>query len=109
MARIRRRPLRDVAGALGTAIKVGCSLHTAVNSPGKALLVYLGGRLERFGRYRKRVGPVRNRAQAFNPRTRTWVKFKIRKGRWRIMGNKKTPGPYKGIRKVRGRRRRRRK
>ena len=42
-------------------------------------------------------GAVRNRVQALNPKTKRWVKIDTAKGK--IISHKKTPGPYKGIRK----------
>lgn len=41
----------------------------------------------------------KDRAQVFNPRTGRWVKVDTKKGG--IVAHKKTPGPYKGIRKLR--------
>lgn len=42
-------------------------------------------------------GPISKRAQAKNPITKKWVKIDTRTGR--IVGHKKSPGPYKGVRK----------
>jgi len=42
-------------------------------------------------------GPISNRAQAKNPITNRWVKIDTRTGR--IIGHKKSPGPYKRVRK----------
>jgi len=44
-----------------------------------------------------RDGAVKNRVQVLNPATGKWVKLDTKTGR--IMDQKKTPGPYKGIRK----------
>ena len=44
-----------------------------------------------------RVGAVRDRVQVLNPITKRWVKLDTRTGR--IIDHKKTPGPYKGVRK----------
>jgi hypothetical protein len=45
-----------------------------------------------------RVGAVKERAQAKNPITGRYVKIDTNTGR--IVDQKKTPGPYKGIRDV---------
>lgn len=42
-----------------------------------------------------RTGAVKERTQAKNPVTGRYVKIDASTGR--IMGHKKTPGPYKGI------------
>lgn len=44
-----------------------------------------------------RVGMVRERVQVRNPVTGRWVKIDTRTGR--IVDHKKSPGPYKGVRK----------
>ena len=44
-----------------------------------------------------RKGTVKDRVQVLNPVTKRWVKLDTRTGR--ILDHKKTPGPYKGIRK----------
>ena len=44
-----------------------------------------------------RQGAVKDRVQVLNPMTKRWVKLDTRTGR--IIDHKKTPGPYKGIRK----------
>ena len=45
-----------------------------------------------------RKGAVKNRVQMLNPRTGRWVKVDTET--WKIIEQKKTPGPYKGIRKL---------
>jgi hypothetical protein len=45
-----------------------------------------------------RIGAVKDRAQALNPVTRRYVKIDTETGR--IIDQKKTPGPYKGVREV---------
>ena len=42
-------------------------------------------------------GAVTGRVQVKNPVTKRWVKVNTKTGR--IVGHKKTPGPYKGIRR----------
>jgi hypothetical protein len=44
-----------------------------------------------------RVGAVKSRVQVKNPVTDRWVKIDTNTGR--IIDHKKTPGPYKGVRK----------
>ncbi len=44
-----------------------------------------------------RVGAVRDRIQVLNPVTKRWVKLDTKTGK--ILEQKKTFGPYKGIRK----------
>lgn len=44
-----------------------------------------------------RTGAVRERIQVMNPVTKQWVKIDTKSGR--IVDSKKTPGPYKGVRK----------
>ena len=44
-----------------------------------------------------RVGAVRDRVQVLNPVTQHWVKLDTKTGK--IIDQKKTYGPYKGIRK----------
>lgn len=44
-----------------------------------------------------RVGQVKDRVQVKNPVTDRWVKIDTNTGR--IIDHKKTPGPYKGVRK----------
>jgi hypothetical protein len=44
-----------------------------------------------------RVGAVKSRVQVKNPVTNRWVKIDTNTGR--IIDHKKTPGPYKGVRK----------
>jgi glutamate dehydrogenase/leucine dehydrogenase len=44
-----------------------------------------------------RVGAVKSRVQVKNPVTDRWVKVDTNTGR--IIDHKKTPGPYKGVRK----------
>ena len=44
-----------------------------------------------------RVGAVRDRIQVLNPVTRRWVKIDTKTGK--IVEQKKTFGPYKGVRK----------
>ena len=107
MTRVRRKPIRDAAGILGKIIKTACSVHTTLKNPVKYIASKIGDKLIKYGTYRKRVGMVRGRAQAYNPRIGRWVKFDTTGGQWRIISVKKTPGPYKNIRKVRGRRKRR--
>lgn len=46
-----------------------------------------------------RKGAVKNRVQVKNPLTERWVKLDTKTGR--IVDHKKTPGPYKGVRKMR--------
>jgi len=53
--------------------------------------------MARRGRSGGLRGPIRNRAQAKNPVTKKWVKIDTRTGR--IVGHKKSEGPYKGVRK----------
>jgi hypothetical protein len=43
-----------------------------------------------------REGAVKDRVQIHNPRTDRWVKVSTKTGR--IVDQKKTPGPYKGVR-----------
>ncbi len=43
-----------------------------------------------------RVGAIKDRVQIHNPRTDRWVKLDTRTGR--IVDQKKSKGPYKGIR-----------
>lgn len=45
----------------------------------------------------KLIGPVSGRVQARNPLTKRWVKINTRTGR--IISHKKSPGPYKNVRK----------
>ncbi len=45
----------------------------------------------------KLKGVVKNRVQALNPITKRWVKIDTTTGR--IVGHKKSPEPYKHIRK----------
>lgn len=45
----------------------------------------------------KLKGPIKNRVQAQNPRTKRWVKIDTTTSR--IIGHKKSPGPYKSVRK----------
>lgn len=47
-----------------------------------------------------RIGAVRDRIQVRNPVTDRWVKIDTRTGR--IVDHKKSPGPYKGVRKKTG-------
>ena len=49
-----------------------------------------------------RVGAVKDRAQVKNPVTERWVKIDTNTGR--IVDQKKTPGPYKGIKDLTGKR-----
>lgn len=44
-----------------------------------------------------RKGAVSNRVQVLNPVTKRWVKLDTKTGR--IVDHKRTPGPYKGVRK----------
>jgi hypothetical protein len=44
-----------------------------------------------------RSGAVKHRVQVKNPVTNRWVKIDTTSGR--IVDHKKTPGPYKGVRK----------
>jgi len=44
-----------------------------------------------------RTGPVKGRVQVKNPVTKRWVKLDTKTGR--IVDHKKTPGPYKGVRR----------
>lgn len=44
-----------------------------------------------------RTGQVKSRVQVKNPVTKRWVKIDTNSGR--IVDHKKTPGPYKGVRK----------
>jgi hypothetical protein len=44
-----------------------------------------------------RHGEVKSRFQVKNPVTKKWVKIDTKSGR--IIDAKKTPGPYKGVRK----------
>ena len=44
-----------------------------------------------------RKGSVKNRVQVLNPVTKRWVKLDTQTGR--IIDHKKTPGPYKGVRR----------
>jgi len=44
-----------------------------------------------------RKGAVAGRVQVKNPVTKRWVKVNTKTGR--IVSAKKTPGPYKGVRK----------
>jgi hypothetical protein len=44
-----------------------------------------------------RKGAVTGRVQVKNPVTKRWVKVNTKTGR--IVSAKKTPGPYKGVRK----------
>lgn len=44
-----------------------------------------------------RVGAVKDRVQVKNPITDRWVKLDTKSGR--IVDHKKSPGPYKGVRK----------
>jgi hypothetical protein len=44
-----------------------------------------------------RQGAVKNRVQVKNPLTNRWVKLDTSTGR--IVDHKKSPGPYKGVRK----------
>ncbi len=46
---------------------------------------------------RGRRGTVTRRVQVRNPVTKRWVKVDTKTGR--IVSHKKTPGPYKGVRK----------
>jgi hypothetical protein len=46
-----------------------------------------------------RVGAVKGRKQAKNPVTGHYVKIDTKTGR--IVGHKKTPGPYKGVTEIR--------
>ena len=48
-----------------------------------------------------RSGAVSSRVQVLNPRTGRWVKIDTNKGS--IIAHKKTPGPYKGVRKYKKR------
>ncbi len=43
-------------------------------------------------------GAIKNRLQAFNPRIKRWVKIDTTTGR--IIAHKKTPHPYKHVRKA---------
>jgi hypothetical protein len=47
--------------------------------------------------YGHRKGTVANRVQVKNPRTDRWVKVDTKTGK--IVDQKKTPGPYKGVRR----------
>jgi hypothetical protein len=42
-------------------------------------------------------GPISKRVQALNPVTKKWVKIDTSTGR--IIDHKRTPGPYKGVRR----------
>lgn len=44
-----------------------------------------------------RTGAVKGRVQVQNPVTNRWVKIDTNSGR--IVDHKKSPGPYKGVRK----------
>jgi hypothetical protein len=44
---------------------------------------------------------IKNRAQVYNPRTDRWVKIDTKKGG--IVNQKKSPGPYKNVKKHRKR------
>lgn len=44
-----------------------------------------------------RRGAVKDRVQVFNPVTKRWVKLDTKTGR--IVDHKKTPEPYKGVRR----------
>lgn len=44
-----------------------------------------------------RNGPVKSRSQFYNPKTDTWSKRDTETGR--IIDNKSTGGPFKGVRK----------
>jgi hypothetical protein len=50
-----------------------------------------------------RKGAVKSRAQVLNPRTGRWVKIDTEKGG--IISQKKSRGPYKGVRKYKKKRR----
>lgn len=45
---------------------------------------------------KKKRTVAKDRAQAFNPRTKRWVKIDTKTGK--IVGHKKTKGKYKGVR-----------
>ena len=45
-----------------------------------------------------RQGEIKNRSQAYNPITKKFVEFDTGSGK--IINVKKTPGPFKGVRKV---------
>lgn len=44
-----------------------------------------------------KLRPISNRVQARNPLTKRWVKIDTKTGR--IISHKKSPGPYKNVRK----------
>ena len=44
-----------------------------------------------------RLGEIKNRSQAYNPKTKKFVEFD---GSGKIINVKKTSGPFKGVRKV---------
>lgn len=50
-----------------------------------------------------RKGAIKGRAQVFNPKTKRWVKIDTEKGG--IVSHKKTKGPYKGVRRLKKKRR----
>jgi len=45
----------------------------------------------------KLIGPISKRVQVFNPVTKRYVKIDTDRGR--IIDHKKSPGPYKNVRK----------
>jgi len=53
--------------------------------------------MARRGKSGRLKGVIRKRAQAKNPVTKRWVKIDTRTGR--IINHKKSPGPYKRVRK----------
>ncbi len=77
-----------------------CSLNSAVQ---RAKCMF--GGMERMAMAKNtghdsRVGAVKERAQALNPVTGRYVKIDTNTGR--IVDQKKTPEPYKGIRVISG-------
>lgn len=97
----KKKKLREIAKKLGVSLNVVIKAHSMLKRPLKFSLSAIADKLEEMGTYRKQYGAVKNTFQTLNPLTGRWVKFRRNPdtGQVRIVGQKKTRGPWKNVRK----------
>ncbi len=97
----KERKMRKFVAAIGKGTKRALDAYGWAKSPHIKVVESAADRMSRADDLRKIRGAQRNRVQYLNPKTQRWVKVDTKTGK--IVGHKKTPGPYKNVRKMKNR------
>ena len=94
----KERKMRKFVAGVGKSAKGALDAYSWMKSPHMKAAEVIADKMSKADSGRKIRGYQRKRVQYINPKTGKWVKIDTRTGK--IVGYKKTYGPYKNVRKM---------